>query len=257
MNDGSDAVTLNEVDQSIVHRLTGISAKSACAQIAITVAVGYVALYVVEPPVVRLVVARWGTQSLLIGWLASSVTTTLLVSTAVYGMLRWQGLSLASIGVVNRAIGVQILHGVCFVPLAYAVAVVVRAFVYAYFAVESDFSHFVATDHYMSRLRTASAREVTLAFTIANVVAEGLVFQGILLTRLRVLTGHWLPAIALSGLVCAAAHHGYGIDLVLNAFALSCVWSYIYVRYANLVSPEVAHLLYDCLSVYVLPVMLA
>jgi membrane protease YdiL (CAAX protease family) len=84
-----------------------------------------------------------------------------------------------------------------------------------------------------------------LAFVGATVLAEETVFRGIILPRLRRITGHWWSAVLICSLFFGAYHWSGGVGLVVATSLISVACCVVFIRSRSLVAAALAHFLYN------------
>jgi hypothetical protein len=84
-----------------------------------------------------------------------------------------------------------------------------------------------------------------LAFVGATVLAEETVFRGIILPRLRRITGHWWSAVLICSLLFGVYHWTGGLGLVVSTSLISVAFCVVFIRSRSLVASGVAHFLYN------------
>jgi len=89
---------------------------------------------------------------------------------------------------------------------------------------------------------------VALAFSLVVSVSEELLFRGLIVTRLRSLTGSWMLAVAISSIFFAVLHIPQGGMPVAVIFGLSVILGFWMVWQGNLIVPIIAHMLFDLTS---------
>ena len=89
---------------------------------------------------------------------------------------------------------------------------------------------------------------VALAFSVVVSISEELLFRGLIVTRLRSLTGSWVLAVAVSSIFFAVLHIPQGGMPVAVIFGLSVILGFWMAWQGNLIVPIVAHTLFDMTS---------
>jgi membrane protease YdiL (CAAX protease family) len=77
------------------------------------------------------------------------------------------------------------------------------------------------------------------------VLAEEAMFRGIILPRLRRITGHWWSAVLICSLLFGFYHRWGGLGLAGATTLMSVVFCLIFIRSRSLVASSVAHFLYN------------
>jgi len=89
---------------------------------------------------------------------------------------------------------------------------------------------------------------VILALAGSAAVFEEIVFRGFLLTRLRILLGHWPAAIAVGVVLFALPHLWEGWWGVILVLPVGLILSVTFVARRSLVAPMAAHFLFNCIQ---------
>lgn len=91
---------------------------------------------------------------------------------------------------------------------------------------------------------------VTLAMLVAASAVEETAFRGLLLPRLRGLTGRWWSAVAISGVLFGVWHVLGGLHYVLQTALVSVAFSLVFICSRSLVAAVVAHGLYNAAQMH-------
>jgi membrane protease YdiL (CAAX protease family) len=197
---------------------------------------------------------RWGPPTVMVAWLAGAALSR------VAGM--WAGIGATA---VTLAVALLVLDGRRLVgllapsrgPVAYGA--LVGAFMtlatYALYPLVSDFSAPFATDvaHLYARLG-GDARTGRALLLVPIVVAEELVWRGFVQSALQRRYGA-RASVLLATVLYALAHAPVGSALlVVVALACGLVWSALRATTSSLIAPLLAHLLWDLVVLFVVPV---
>ena len=76
-------------------------------------------------------------------------------------------------------------------------------------------------------------------------LTEETIFRGLILVRLRRITGGWLPAVLISTLIFSMQHFGGGFAWVIGIAVASLAFSVVFISSRSLLAAAVAHFLYN------------
>jgi len=186
--------------------------------------------------------------------LYASVVAQGLAALVLVGLLvHKNGQRLASIGVHGRALAGELL-----VALGTFLAVYLSFLLVL--AVLQTLSHWyprLLQDLAAERLKLAQifprlAMWRLIAFCLFVGFYEELLFRGFVLTRLKVITGYWAPAILISSAVFALGHSYEGTTAVIQIFLVAVIFGAVFAWRGSIVGIGLAHAAMNAVNLTVL-----
>ena len=160
--------------------------------------------------------------------------------------MRYRNLPPRTIGLTKQGIGGQVFAGVCSLPLSLAAVALSFGLTMLLRFFEPGASSLSMAREFVTHVRDQQQLGVTIVFLLIAAANEEILFRGLLLTRMRRICDQWVSAVIIVSLLFGAIHLDVGFAYARNAFCLSLVWSYLYIRTGSLLSVTVGHFLLNC-----------
>ena len=215
-------------------------------------AVGFLLLAFVGELAVGALVFTCGEEILQAVFLPLTLYRLLVALTVTAVVLRWRRQSVASLGLENRRLLVNLLLGLAALAVVYVLLFSIG------FALMTFFPEFAEQmNENASRLLELLPEDLSLFQMIALMTAVGfyeeLIFRGFIMTRLRRVTGSWTIAVIVSSAVFAVLHL---IDQTASAVVfvglLSIILSLVTIWTRSIIPAIVAHFLFNLSQVVML-----
>jgi membrane protease YdiL (CAAX protease family) len=167
-----------------------------------------------------------------------------LQSLVVYLAWRWKWFTWRSAGLTTEKIWKQTLQGVLLFLAVFLLATlleILRQFITTHFSWDIPAGGHVTHPPWNAILSIL----YILYLSVSAGLYEELIYRGLVISQLRLVTSHDSFSIVLSSLIFALIHWSLGITIVTLAFIVGLFWGSIYIKNGRLLPLMIAHFLFD------------